>query len=101
MRGSSQSFFLLVPADEAVLDVKPGVSLTRKGILSLSLVPLILLPSLHWFFLPCFRARESVRTRPFRAKDRKSTRLNSSHTVISYAVFCLKKKTPLTAGPSA
>src|SRR5436190_19846358 len=29
--------------------------------------------------------------RGFRA-DRKSTRLNSSHTVISYAVFCLKKK---------
>src|SRR5438034_8492027 len=26
------------------------------------------------------------------ATDRKSTRLNSSHTVISYAVFCLKKK---------
>src|SRR5437588_8005775 len=26
------------------------------------------------------------------APDRKSTRLNSSHTVISYAVFCLKKK---------
>src|SRR5256885_12161452 len=26
-------------------------------------------------------------------KDRKSTRLNSSHLVISYAVFCLKKKT--------
>src|SRR5256885_16677818 len=25
-------------------------------------------------------------------KDRKSTRLNSSHLVISYAVFCLKKK---------
>src|SRR5256885_11920352 len=29
---------------------------------------------------------------PFRP-DRKSTRLNSSHLVISYAVFCLKKKT--------
>src|SRR5438034_3451651 len=32
---------------------------------------------------------------PFRGsngQDRKSTRLNSSHTVISYAVFCLKKK---------
>ena len=31
--------------------------------------------------------------------DRKSTRLNSSHLVISYAVFCLKKKKkqPLTA----
>src|SRR5437588_1017385 len=27
-----------------------------------------------------------------RRRDRKSTRLNSSHTVISYAVFCLKKK---------
>src|SRR5256885_7522483 len=27
--------------------------------------------------------------------DRKSTRLNSSHPVISYAVFCLKKKTAL------
>ena len=26
------------------------------------------------------------------AKDRKSTRLNSSHSMISYAVFCLKKK---------
>src|SRR5260221_8718419 len=28
----------------------------------------------------------------FELRDRKSTRLNSSHTVISYAVFCLKKK---------
>src|SRR5256885_16828328 len=28
-----------------------------------------------------------------RPRDRKSTRLNSSHLVISYAVFCLKKKT--------
>src|SRR3989442_6128458 len=27
-------------------------------------------------------------------RDRKSTRLNSSHVRISYAVFCLKKKTP-------
>src|SRR5260221_1823006 len=30
--------------------------------------------------------------RPMGQSDRKSTRLNSSHTVISYAVFCLKKK---------
>src|SRR5438034_7629406 len=29
---------------------------------------------------------------PANLEDRKSTRLNSSHTVISYAVFCLKKK---------
>src|SRR5256885_10818085 len=33
--------------------------------------------------------------RPQRRGDRKSTRLNSSHLVISYAVFCLKKKTIL------
>src|SRR5256885_10726145 len=36
-------------------------------------------------------------------RDRKSTRLNSSHLVISYAVFCLKKKKRLSAwayGPS-
>src|SRR5256885_3538366 len=31
--------------------------------------------------------------RPAGPADRKSTRLNSSHLVISYAVFCLKKKT--------
>src|SRR2546426_2144474 len=30
--------------------------------------------------------------RPLDGRDRKSTRLNSSHLVISYAVFCLKKK---------
>src|SRR2546430_12059897 len=29
-------------------------------------------------------------------RDRKSTRLNSSHSQISYAVFCLKKKKPTT-----
>src|SRR2546426_8874483 len=52
------------------------------------------------------RAPHKVRTRPGRrsgtlrwrrraggrGRDRKSTRLNSSHLVISYAVFCLKKK---------
>src|SRR5260221_1437658 len=41
--------------------------------------------------------RRHCRTVPLAARhqktgDRKSTRLNSSHTVISYAVFCLKKK---------
>src|SRR5206468_9586409 len=37
--------------------------------------------------------RESARPVRGRARDRKSTRLNSSHDQISYAVFCLKKKT--------
>src|SRR5690606_41918526 len=39
------------------------------------------------------KAPESqVKTLPITWKDRKSTRLNSSHVKISYAVFCLKKK---------
>src|SRR5438034_4613261 len=38
-------------------------------------------------------ARRATCASSWRAtRDRKSTRLNSSHTVISYAVFCLKKK---------
>src|SRR5256885_3734652 len=57
---------------------------------------------------PCFSPKARSRRTPWRARistrpcprpaseprrDRKSTRLNSSHLVISYAVFCLKKKT--------
>src|SRR2546426_6656753 len=48
---------------------------------------------------PCRRSHRASRPssawpvgRRLRARDRKSTRLNSSHLVISYAVFCLKKK---------
>src|SRR5205807_8207223 len=37
-------------------------------------------------------ARNRLRSRGFGRTDRKSTRLNSCHLVISYAVFCLKKK---------
>src|SRR3712207_8862485 len=36
--------------------------------------------------------RQQVRERRPAGRDRKSTRLNSSHANISYAVFCLKKK---------
>src|SRR5258708_16317405 len=50
---------------------------------------------------------EVVRLKFYRAQklyylgwlDRKSTRLNSSHQIISYAVFCLKKKTTLAPPP--
>src|SRR3712207_7778846 len=51
------------------------------------------------------RARELVRGLPAdestrrNVEDRKSTRLNSSHANISYAVFCLKKKNYMTTGP--
>src|SRR3712207_8537461 len=37
--------------------------------------------------------RQYMMIAPWMAIDRKSTRLNSSHANISYAVFCLKKKT--------
>src|SRR5438034_8737304 len=42
----------------------------------------------------CIAQKEAVLTANEMSSlgDRKSTRLNSSHTVISYAVFCLKKK---------
>src|SRR3712207_7976888 len=39
------------------------------------------------------QAAPVVRYEPHSPLDRKSTRLNSSHANISYAVFCLKKKT--------
>src|SRR2546430_6775803 len=41
-----------------------------------------------------------MRQRPATARDRKSTRLNSSHSQISYAVFCLKKKKTETEPPA-
>src|SRR5690349_24142845 len=43
-------------------------------------------------------ARQGARLLELRRRDRKSTRLNSSHVEISYAVFCLKiKKTATTS----
>src|SRR3712207_8376400 len=39
------------------------------------------------------QVRQEDQGRPSEGQDRKSTRLNSSHANISYAVFCLKKKT--------
>src|SRR5437588_4697752 len=48
-------------------------------------------PAEHWRHLRYTNVIESAFA-TVRHRDRKSTRLNSSHTVISYAVFCLKKK---------
>src|SRR5256885_10271246 len=46
---------------------------------------------------PAARAMRAARCPPARGlRDRKSTRLNSSHLVISYAVFCLKKNITLS-----
>src|SRR3712207_8214654 len=46
------------------------------------------------------RTIPSVRGRVTAPSDRKSTRLNSSHANISYAVFCLKKKETKPSCPS-
>src|SRR5256885_13048651 len=50
-------------------------------------------PDLHHLFLDLVHPVDAVMDV---LPDRKSTRLNSSHLVISYAVFCLKKKTYTT-----
>src|SRR5438309_9960414 len=42
---------------------------------------------------PAWKQSRAAGRRGRRTADRKSTRLNSSHSSISYAVFCLKKKT--------
>src|SRR5436309_9378194 len=57
-------------------------------------------PPAPWYIRSCNAPGERTRrcrgtapgSRPAGRRDRKSTRLNSSHVKISYAVFCLKKK---------
>src|SRR3712207_8148240 len=57
------------------------------GDLFMSLLPLLLIFVVFYFLL--IRPQQ---TKVKQHRDRKSTRLNSSHANISYAVFCLKKK---------
>src|SRR5690349_1153401 len=57
----------------------------------------VVIPILKGIATPSFEIEpESIHRR--RNTDRKSTRLNSSHVEISYAVFCLKKKTTVENG---
>src|SRR5258707_10524801 len=49
-------------------------------------------PSKSRLMVTVKRSARTVRAGRFTVTDRKSTRLNSSHANISYAVFCLKKK---------
>src|SRR5947208_10808324 len=51
------------------------------------------------FCSPACTTPPNPNTTPPEFKDRKSTRLNSSHQIISYAVFCLKKKKKITTKP--
>src|SRR5690606_40173679 len=56
-------------------------------------LPLALVVPNGMAFSPDGRTMYLSDSHPDRQTDRKSTRLNSSHVKISYAVFCLKKKT--------
>src|SRR3712207_7755457 len=66
------------------------IVVTVAVVVSVTLLP----PALRMLGRRAYRQRErrSVRRARRRGGDRKSTRLNSSHANISYAVFCLKKK---------
>src|SRR5437588_8403237 len=85
-------FFLMIPPPPRST-LFPYTTLFRSRIFSIVLM---------CYSVPASSVAQQVVQRGFRAsprvhpfhdhRDRKSTRLNSSHTVISYAVFCLKKK---------
>src|ERR1022692_5107696 len=79
--------FFFFQAEDGIRDYKV------TGVQTCAL-PIYLCPFVAWS--PCgFLCVRHRRTRPVVCpySDRKSTRLNSSHLVISYAVFCLKKNT--------
>src|SRR2546426_8411816 len=65
----------------------PYTTLFRSEVFSLRVAP-----DLEVRVVLLVREREHHDRAARVSKDRKSTRLNSSHLVISYAVFCLKKK---------
>src|SRR3712207_7708863 len=78
--------------------VVPALSISALALLSLGLLILTIpASSLRWMALVPAGMGLAFTTVPnrydlFIDRDRKSTRLNSSHANISYAVFCLKKK---------
>src|SRR2546430_12549600 len=66
-------------------------TLTLHDALPISLTaPRAVAAAIHRSPRPC--GHECISAKTCRIQDRKSTRLNSSHSQISYAVFCLKKK---------
>src|SRR5256885_16863616 len=75
-------FFFLMIRRPPRSTLFPYTTLFRSAAVSAS--------AISWAGRTCGSARCSRTSPP--SSDRKSTRLNSSHLVISYAVFCLKKK---------
>src|SRR5947209_16105604 len=73
-----------------------SIVLLRRLAQSTTSIKTLVLQKLHLASSDNTRKPRAVWSNPIawrEAKDRKSTRLNSSHANISYAVFCLKKKT--------
>src|SRR5256885_12819698 len=83
-------FFFLMIRRPPRSTLFPYTTLFRSGILFF-----VLLDAFETIVLPR-RVTRPFRLTTFFYRDRKSTRLNSSHLVISYAVFCLKKKKKIT-----
>src|SRR5438132_13766608 len=85
-------FFLLIrrPPRSTLF---PYTTLFRSDVVFVSVVDAPSGGALRFRDQQMFKQRYNVAASRARDQiDRKSTRLNSSHTVISYAVFCLKKK---------
>src|SRR5690606_41472666 len=71
---------------------KPSMS-ASESVRGVSRQRLFSLPPMVQILSPlCATRRQTCRCHEAVPRDRKSTRLNSSHVKISYAVFCLKKK---------
>src|SRR2546422_8526688 len=69
-----------------------GSTANMKRFITGALSLIGLAPARHVESLKAENERAARKARELEARDRKSTRLNSSHGYISYAVFCLKKK---------
>src|SRR5438874_5022506 len=78
----------LEPSERELAGIVPvGVSLVALCGMSLELYA-----SFRWWRVPSPESWHAAALFALTGLDRKSTRLNSSHVEISYAVFCLKKK---------
>src|SRR5258708_32045122 len=93
-RTASNFFFFF--NDTATTEI---YTLSLHDALPISSAVSVRLPTVAVLGAPC-DIHQPMAAISFLLRDRKSTRLNSSHQIISYAVFCLKKKTAATA-PSA
>src|SRR5699024_12317809 len=81
-------------SDLQYLILEPSAALREVQRETLEALPAALRAKVRWLDAPPEKTFEGVilANEVIDALDRKSTRLNSSHVSISYAVFCLKKK---------